>query len=191
MPQETEYTKVPTVGVAPTPCRDSYVQNHWTSNTVDCVSNDTVESSLSNNLLVNQKPAEQTLTNPKEVELSSTNQPSECAHKDMSRPPTRPKSSAVNHAMPMSAVKKRKERIARAKSAPALNSESKNYRLCTKTSIKKPHQLEQSKQESRQPFAVRRPQYLQFIKSSTGIVEEDYFADIFPNQDVDERPKDR
>lgn len=32
-------------------------------------------------------------------------------------------------------------------------------------------------------FMLTRPQYLQYIKSSTGIIEEDYFADLFPEVD--------
>jgi len=94
---------------------------------------------------------------------------------------TRARSANVNHKMPQSAVTKRKERLSRVKSAPPLNSEEKNQRMC-KTS--KPVNTDDVKgqQPRSKEFKVTRPQYLQYIKSSTGVVEEDYFADLFPQE---------
>ena len=101
----------------------------------------------------------------------------------------RTRMTTINHKMPQSAVEKRKERLLRARSAPLLNSEVRNERLCREVSNEQTDISDVSPaKEKRKPFKVSRPQYLQYIKSSTGIIEEDYFADIFPEQE--EKPKD-
>lgn len=76
-----------------------------------------------------------------------------------------------------------KRRAVSAKSTADMS--SRNVRLCkeqlalTKT--------EQQHEMKRQYFKLSRPQYLQYIKSATGIVEEDFFADIFPT--LSQKPK--
>ncbi|XP_067933349.1 trichohyalin-like [Watersipora subatra] len=94
---------------------------------------------------------------------------------------TKQRMTTVNHAMPASSKEKSKERRARVRSAPLLNSEARNERLCRSQSTQPTAIVKPGK--SKHKFTLTKPQYLQYIKSSTGIVEEDYFADIFPEQE--------
>lgn len=102
---------------------------------------------------------------------SSKTQPSRCK-------------SAVNR--PSTGLTSDSGKRARVQSAPPLNSEARNKRLCAE--MKAMTAEEKKELMKKKAFKLSRPQYLQFIKSSTGIVEEDYFADIFPEQEVDKRP---
>lgn len=89
--------------------------------------------------------------------------------------------SAVNHPMPASAVDKRKERQSRINSAPPLIADVRNRRLC-ETSAEQLSKTDDQAETSNEQKGMKltRPQYLQYIKSSTGVVEEDFFAEIYP-----------
>lgn len=89
--------------------------------------------------------------------------------------------SAVSRNSSTRASSRAQSRRTRVHSAPLLNSEARNKRLCAEMREKTPEERNAVMREK--AFRLSRPQYLQFIKSSTGIIEEDYFADIFPDQD--------
>jgi len=68
----------------------------------------------------------------------------------------------------------------RVKSAPPLI--YRNQRECV---ARKKNQPEETIKQNKHNFLrMSRPQYLQYIKSSTGIVEVDYFADLYPTEDT-------
>ena len=75
--------------------------------------------------------------------------------------------------------------LTRVQSAPLLNSEGRNKRLCAEMKEKTPDERQEIMK--RKAFKLSRPQYLQFIKSATGVVQEDFFADIFPEQEVEKK----
>ena len=93
--------------------------------------------------------------------------------------------SAVSRQNSVKTPESSQKRLTRVQSAPLLNSEGKNKRLCAE--IKEKTAEERQEIMKRKAFKLSRPQYLQFIKSATGVVQEDFFADIFPEQEIEKK----
>lgn len=102
-----------------------------------------------------------------------------------SAPPTRTVSTPVSRALLA------REKIQFNYKPPDLD-DQRNIRLCKQPEIIKQRcvSADCSKAKPRGGFKLTRPQYLQYIKSSSGIIEEDYFVDLFPDVKSDSESED-